>query len=128
VPSNDSSHTAARWIAAASVAAAVGLSIIVANTGVASADVPGLETKVASGTANANSIKTLAVGCSTGKKALGGGFEVDTSGDVQVIASAPNGATGDGSDNGSGWVGAYKNNSGTAKTVWTWVVCASIGP
>lgn len=128
MPITDAARTTARWIAATAAACAVVITLVVAGSAPASADVPGLETKVASGTANANSIKSLGVSCSTGKKALGGGFEVDTSGDVQVLSSTPNGATGDGSDNGSGWLAQLKNNSGTAKTVWVWVVCASIGP
>lgn len=92
----------------------------------ASADVPGLESLAASGTATPNAITTLGVSCSSGKKALGGGFEVDTSGLVQVIASGPNGASGTG-DNAGGWVIAVKSVGTSASNIHVWVVCATIG-
>ena len=91
--------------------------------------VSGLETKVASGAANASSYKSLAVSCSSGKKALGGGVDtgVAAAGLIDILTTAPSGATGDGSDNGAGWLGAFFNNDSQARTVYVWVVCATIG-
>lgn len=123
----DSPRTALRWVLALAAVAVMALSFAVASSGVATADVPGLETKIAQGTANANSSKTLAVSCTTGKKALGGGFTVPSTGVVQVIASVPIGATGDGSDNGWGWVAEFRNDTGSAQSVSVAVVCTTIG-
>lgn len=127
MPITAAARTTARWIAAAAAASAVVITLVVAGSAPASADVPGLETKVAQGTANANSGKTLAVSCSSGKQALGGGFTAPSSGAVQVIASVPIGATGDGSDNGWGWVVEFRNTDGSAQSVSVAVVCATIG-
>jgi hypothetical protein len=96
--------------------------------GPAGADgVSGLQTFEASGTANATSIKTLAVACPNGKVALGGGVEVDPFVDMAIVASVPQGATGDGSDNASGWLAEVKNNDSNAQTVHVWVICAIVG-
>jgi hypothetical protein len=96
--------------------------------GPAGADgVSGLETRRATATVDANSIKSAAVVCSEGKKALGGGVEFTNPGaDVNVIASTPQGATGDGSDNANGWVGEVYNHESTPKLLYVWVICASV--
>jgi hypothetical protein len=89
--------------------------------------VSGLETRSATATADANSIKSVAVVCSSGKKALGGGVELGNAGaDMDLIASVPQGATGDGSDNANGWAGVVNNHESTPKLVYVWVICASV--
>lgn len=90
--------------------------------------VSGLETRVASGAADAESIKSIAVSCSSGKRALGGGFEFSNPGaDVNIVASTPTGASGSGTDNATGWVAEFNNHETTTKNVSVWVVCATVG-
>jgi hypothetical protein len=50
----------------------------------------------------------------------------NASADVNVIASVPQGATGDGSDNANGWAGVVNNHESTPKLLYVWVICASV--
>lgn len=92
----------------------------------ASANISGLETKTYQTTINADSMRTLAVACTTGKTALGGGADFgNPSADITMIASEPQGATGDGSDNATGWIAEFYNHEAVSKNVSVTVICGT---
>jgi hypothetical protein len=114
-------------ITTAVLACLAALAVVLGSASGAKATAVHFVTVRESGTANANSIKALAVVCPAGRVATGGGFEVYTSDTQHVLASEPYGATGDGSDNGTGWIVEVYNTDSSPHTVYAWAVCASLG-
>jgi hypothetical protein len=94
---------------------------------IAWADVPGLETKTQQATAGAKSVKDLAVACSSGKRALGGGYNVPFSAPaLRTTASSPQ-ILANGDPNAGGWIAEFVNDGDTSVSVNVWVICATIG-
>jgi hypothetical protein len=97
--------------------------------GPAGADgVSGRETEQANATALAGQSRSVAVTCSSGKRALGGGFDTGLAqpGLIDVLTSAPQ-FSGPGGSETTGWIATFFNNDTQDHTVTVFLICATSG-
>lgn len=85
------------------------------------ATIPNLEYVHAEQDLGAGQQGAVVAECSSGKKALGGGFFAGSP-DVEVYGSTPYGVT----VQGDAWAGYFKNNGSQAWQIQAWAVCATV--
>jgi hypothetical protein len=86
--------------------------------------VSGYEEKTHQVFVSAGAVANVSVSCSTGKKVLGGGFDIETPDDVKVFSSEPSDGSGNVIDNG--WNVFVHNTGSVTRQVTVTAICASV--